>query len=284
MAYQATVIPVMIASPSDVTEEREIVRRVIHDWNDVNSEYSQAMLAAVGWDSHSSPELGGRAQDFINSRILRKCDLLIGVFWTRLETPTGDALSGTVEEIERHLEANKPAMIYFSSKPAAPDSIDPVQYAKVKEFQGVLKTRGIIEFYANTQEFEQKISKQLQQCLIQNNYLRGLVSQTKTQGGFGIPGVTVSEPRAEDRLSVDAKELLKAAASKEDGLILKISYLGGLELQVGDRIFGGEGAREGAKWEAALNELESLRLVIQRGNKGQVYELSLQGWEVGDRL
>ena len=76
MAYQATVIPVMIASPGDVVEERELIRRVIHDWNDVNAESTHAILTAVGWDTHSSPEIGTRAQELINSRILKNCDFI----------------------------------------------------------------------------------------------------------------------------------------------------------------------------------------------------------------
>lgn len=135
MAYTATVIPVMIASPGDVFEEREIVRAAIHDWNDVNAATSKVMLAPVGWDTHASPELGSRPQELINSRLLKNCDLLIGVFWTRLGTPSGEADSGTVEEIEKHVAAGKPAMIYFSSRPVAPESIDQVQYAKLSEFR-----------------------------------------------------------------------------------------------------------------------------------------------------
>jgi len=45
MSYKATVIPVMIASPGDVADEREIIRSIIHDWNDVNAEASGVMLA-----------------------------------------------------------------------------------------------------------------------------------------------------------------------------------------------------------------------------------------------
>ena len=52
MAYTATVIPVMIASPGDVTEERRIIREVIHEWNDINSALSKVMLIPVGKPTH----------------------------------------------------------------------------------------------------------------------------------------------------------------------------------------------------------------------------------------
>ena len=175
MAYQATVIPIMIASPGDVEDEREVIRTVIHDWNDVNASVSRVMLAAVGWETHSSPELGARPQELINSRILKDCDLLVGVFWTRLGTPTGKSASGSVEEIEEHVAAGKPAMIYFSSQPVAPESIDADQYAQVKAIREKWKSQGLIETYENISNFRQKFSKQLQLCLAKNEYLQGLV-------------------------------------------------------------------------------------------------------------
>lgn len=37
MPYQATVIPIMIASSGGVFEEREVIREVIYNWNYINS-------------------------------------------------------------------------------------------------------------------------------------------------------------------------------------------------------------------------------------------------------
>ena len=66
MAYTATVIPVMIASPGDVAEERQVIREMIHEWNDINSARSKVMLTPIGWETHTSPELGVRPQKLIN--------------------------------------------------------------------------------------------------------------------------------------------------------------------------------------------------------------------------
>ena len=37
MAYDAKVIQAMIASPGDVIEERDSIKRILSDWNDLNS-------------------------------------------------------------------------------------------------------------------------------------------------------------------------------------------------------------------------------------------------------
>lgn len=280
MAYNATVVPVMIASPGDVTEERDVIRAVLHDWNDVNAQASNVMLAAVGWDTHSSPELGTRPQELINERVLKDCDLLIGVFWTRLGTPTGKAASGTVEEIEEHVAAGKPAMIYFSSKPVAPDSVDAAQYAQVKEVRAKWQTQGLIETYDSVEEFRSKLSKQLPLCLAKNKYLQGVLK---------APNVEMEPPQLSTSphsyaLSEEARSLLKAAASRDDGSILKIAHLGGRFIQAGGQKFGEGRGRESARWEAALDELEREGLVVGRGYKGEVYALTHEGWTVADAL
>ena len=282
MAYQVTVIPIMIASPGDVAEEREVIRTVIHDWNDVNASISRVMLASVGWETHSSPELGARPQELINSRILKDCDLLVGVFWTRLGTPTGKSQSGTVEEIEEHVAAGKPAMIYFSSRPVAPESIDADQYAQVKTIREKWKREGLIETYDNITDFRIKFAKQLQLCLSKNEYLQGLISSEFDEKVPNDLETVVRKPAY--NLSEEAKTLLKAAAARDDGTILKIAYMGGRVIQAGGQSFGGDRGRESAKWEHALNELENSSLVVARGYKGEVFELTHAGWAVADIL
>ena len=108
----------------DVASERAIVRDVVYEWNAVHSSSRKLVLLPIGWETRSSPEMGAPAQSIINKQVLTKCDLLVGVFWTRIGTPTEHHLSGTVEEIEEHIVTGKPAMLYFSSQPVALDTVD----------------------------------------------------------------------------------------------------------------------------------------------------------------
>ena len=89
----------------------------------------------VGWETHSSPEMGDRPQAIVNRQVLADCDLLVAILWARLGSPTGEAPSGTVEEIEEHLAAGKSAMIYFSTAPVRLDSVDSEQYSALLEFK-----------------------------------------------------------------------------------------------------------------------------------------------------
>jgi hypothetical protein len=153
MAYSATAINVMIASPSDVSQERVIVRDVIAEWNAVNSADRRVILMPVGWETHSVPSAGDRPQAIINGQLLKDTDLLIAVFWTRIGSPTGAAPSGTVEEIEEHIRADKPVMIYFSSAPVRLDSTDSHQYEALKKFRQSIQARSLCDSYESLAEF-----------------------------------------------------------------------------------------------------------------------------------
>lgn len=161
MAYSATVFSVLIASPSDVNDEREAIAQTIHDWNALNSGETGKVLLPVRWESHSAPAMGDRPQGLINSQLVRDCDMLIGAFWTRLGSPTGVEDSGTVEEIKLFLRQQKPVMLYYSKKPVDMDEADLDQVQKLKEFKKSIRDKGIQEQYSTVDELKQKLMRQL---------------------------------------------------------------------------------------------------------------------------
>jgi hypothetical protein len=87
MPYDSRTYRVLIASPSDVEDEREIAIRVIQEWNDQFSYPRKAVLLPLRWETHTAPEYGTRPQEVINREIVDQCDLLVGMFWTRVGTP-----------------------------------------------------------------------------------------------------------------------------------------------------------------------------------------------------
>lgn len=164
--YPASVYNVIIASPSDVDDERVIVREVVHEWNSIHAEDRNTVLMPLGWETDSSPAMGGRAQEIVNDQLLQRSDLLIAAFWTRIGSPTGEAPSGTIEEIEKHISLGKPAMIYFSSAPVRADSVDREQYDALQKFKVDCRRRGLIEGFESLTEFREKLTRQLAQTVI----------------------------------------------------------------------------------------------------------------------
>ena len=116
MPRAAVILNVVIASPSDVSEERNAVTAAIYAWNNTaHSREAGIMLQPVRWETHSYPASDDRPQAIINRQIVDEGDLLIGIFGRRLGTPTGEAQSGTIEEIERFRKAGKYVALYFST-------------------------------------------------------------------------------------------------------------------------------------------------------------------------
>jgi hypothetical protein len=161
MAYNARVFRILIASPGDVAKERSVVTEVIQEWNDVNSKNDGLVLLPLRWETHSSPKLGDRPQAIINAQVVDKCDMVIGVFWTKLGTPTGVSASGTVEEIERVVEAGKPVMLYFSRANIDVHSLDLDEIRRLRDFKALVSSTGLVEDYITIDEFKDKLRKQL---------------------------------------------------------------------------------------------------------------------------
>lgn len=276
MSYRANVLKVMIASPSDVGKERRIAREVIGEWNFIHSEDKAIVLMPVGWETHSSPSMEGRAQEVINKQILEDCDLLIAIFWTRIGTPTGESESGTVEEINKHIRADKPVMIYFSSVPVVPDSVDSEQYSILKDFREDLKRRGLIDSYESPSEFREKLARQLAQTVIRK--FTDITEEAPIDFG-------VAEATKKTSLSDDAAALLMSAVQEGNGTIMSIRTMGGLSMQAGNKQFIEHGnPRSEARWKKALEELDEFDYVRDSGYKGEIYEVTADGYDVADDL
>ncbi|MDR3571305.1 MAG: hypothetical protein P4L81_03855 [Candidatus Pacebacteria bacterium] len=162
MAYDSRVYRILIASPSDVDEEREIAVSVIQSWNDLNSYSRRIALLPLRWETHAAPDYGTRPQEVINRAIVDECDLLVGIFWTRIGSPSGVADSGTIEEIDRVGKAKKPIMLYFSRVEIDPERIDTEQIQQLKLFKEKMYPGGLIENFKNRNEFRDRFTRQLE--------------------------------------------------------------------------------------------------------------------------
>lgn len=152
---QIRLLKIFIASPGDVKLEREKAREEILGLQPVAQKLGY-MLEAVGWETHATPGMG-RSQELLN-KLVRECDLFIGVLWRKFGSPTGEAESGTLEEFnlarERHAKERAPEiMLYF--REVHPDFLsDPgPQLQKVLEFKQQIED-GRLALYQNYRDPE----------------------------------------------------------------------------------------------------------------------------------
>ncbi|WP_146164551.1 hypothetical protein [Nitrosospira sp. Nsp2] len=137
----------------------------MQEWNDLNAAERRLVLLPLRWETHSAPKYGERPQEIINQQVVDRCDLLVGIFWTRVGSPTGMADSGTIEELERVASEGKPVMLYFSQAKQDPDKLDLEQLAKLREFKKKTFPHALVESYSDVIEFKDKLSKQIEMQL-----------------------------------------------------------------------------------------------------------------------
>jgi len=113
------------------------------------------------------PGVGAYGQDVINRQI-RDIDIYVGMLGTRFGTATVKAGSGTEEEftiqLDRYLAdpTSVRILFYFKTSTDDIDSIDLEQLSKVRAFQDVLKSKGVLYAnYPNQKEFEIMLSRHL---------------------------------------------------------------------------------------------------------------------------
>lgn len=159
--FEAIVYKVLVASPGDVAEERDTISDVISRWNHLNAEELKVVLLPVRWETHSAPLMGERPQRVINEQVVTTCDMAVGVFWTRLGSPTGASESGTTEEIEWFIENGKPVMLYFSSQAIEPAKLDLDQYSALKDFEKRMQKIGLTGSYSNISDLREQLLNQI---------------------------------------------------------------------------------------------------------------------------
>ncbi|MCC4908454.1 DUF4062 domain-containing protein [Microbacterium sp. cx-59] len=166
MSFNANVLRVMIASPSDVPEARDAVERAIHSWNDANSRAKQVVLVPWRWETSSIPMLGGHPQKLINAQGVDDSDIVFALFGGRLGSPTPDAVSGTAEEIDRAVELGKPVHLYFSTAPL-PSDIDTAQLDALRAFRQAMEERGLLGEFSNVDQLNHEVWKAIEHDLTQ---------------------------------------------------------------------------------------------------------------------
>jgi hypothetical protein len=161
MSFKSETYLILIASPSDLAEERQAATEAVYDWNAQHAVAESVVLLPVKWETHASPQFSVRPQEAINRQLVQGCDILVGLFWTRIGTSTGVAESGTVEEIDQFVAAGKPALLYFSSRPIDPKRIDLSQHKKLKSFENATYKKALTGSFSRIDELRQTLLRDL---------------------------------------------------------------------------------------------------------------------------
>ena len=122
-------------------------------------------------------------------------------------------------------------------------------------------------------EAKEKLTAQLEAMRQERDMLS---EQLKNQSSF--------RRLSHKNLSKESTEILLAAAKDKNGRIIKPKTIGGSSIQAGGAEFGTKSPRDYAKYEKALDDLVAIGLVKEVGTKGEVFNLTHEGWQAADKL
>lgn len=269
--FTANVYRIMIGCPGDVQEEVQVARTVINHWTSLHAEQNGTVLLPINWESHSYPEQGAHPQKILNGQVADKSDMLIAIFGAKVGTPTDTSLSGTIEEIEEHIKADKPVMLFFRryndlSKTSSEE------LAKLERFKLEKKSQGLYREYNTEMDFE-KIFTDALTIFLANHWLNEALSRSSKER-------TISFTEKEI-------EILKSWTASNRPEAYSIRYTKGLSYIIGDLQFDVQEARSLVKWKDFFDRLEQVGFIeLSRHNRSgdPVYQLRVPAYEYVDSL
>ncbi|MFX3634435.1 MAG: DUF4062 domain-containing protein [Candidatus Pristimantibacillus sp.] len=173
MSFQADVLNVFIASPSDVAAERDEVEQAIFQWNSLYAEELKVILLPKRWEKDTFPAYRGNdPQQLINEQVVKNCDILVGIFWNKLGSPTLNHGSGTLEEIQFFIDKQKDVLVYFVEKDVPRNNYNYAEMAQVDEYKKKYSGLALYSVYAKDKVIDhlyRTVSARIKQAQIVSN-------------------------------------------------------------------------------------------------------------------
>lgn len=268
----------MIGCPSDVTDEVEIAKDIIIEWSMINTDARGMALIPTHWKRNAYPIANNPPQKSINKQLVDKSDLLVCIFAAKIGSPTDTAESGSIEEIEEHVKAGKPVMLYFRTnidiKSTTPDNLQ-----KLCDFKSRMQKSNLYWEYTDEKDFADVFRRQLQQFLNDN-----WIKDAQENLLFKEERVVESHiPFEDDELSVFSKW----ANNPADSSFMAMWMIHGLEVHFGyQNSYTYPRGEAEAGYEDFMNRLQQAGYITPVGEKNNVmqYKLTKQGYDFAKTL
>ncbi len=233
---QGSVLRIVVASPGDVQEERELLSQVVTELNENLAASEGIFLYLARWETDSYPgfhPLG--PQGLIDQNLkIEECDLLIGIFWKRFGTPVADAESGTAHELGKAYKAWKTQgrpqiMVYFNQAPYSPESREETeQWGKVLDYKKSFPKEGLWWPYRGKAELEKLVRGHLTKYLMNLAKARSVAEDPDRAIDRRTELVRANPDRAEAEYR-DAVRLNPESAEAHNNLGMALYFKGDLD-------------------------------------------------------
>ena len=184
----------LISAPSDI-EDRDIaaVYAAIRRWNVLYGASFASVIVPMHWGEHASSLHGQRPQSTLNQQLVDETDIVLAVFWYRLGSSTGEAVSGTVEELSRAADADKQVAILRCARDVPHDAPLDQQMA-LRSFLDEMYPKSLILEYLN----EHELGRHVDTIATRATTSVYATSRATITGSTGVPGARIV-PRIESR-------------------------------------------------------------------------------------
>lgn len=158
MPYSTTAYQLLVSAPSDLpAEDIRAAFDVVARWNVLYGRQQGATVVPTHWRRHSAAEYGTRPQESLNKQLVKDADVLIALFWHRLGSPTGEAESGTVEEIEEASAHGAYVGVLKCTRAIPPDDLDGAQASRLDAFLDEIRAKSLILEYEDAVTLRERI-------------------------------------------------------------------------------------------------------------------------------
>ena len=254
----------MIVSPSDISEEREIAKSVLYRWNELNSRFHNIVFSVLGYDINAHADSGVHPQESLNHQLLEQADLIIAIFWTKLGTPTTEYSSGSVEEITKHIQQGKKALIYFSSKQVSPSGFNSEQYKKLQDYKKSIQGCTFYKEFSSEDELEKMLWAEIQ--LIANE--------------LEAEEIIIQNQPAQTKVQFSEMEIEVLKIMKERNTLQLLPMIGGTN--VGGYLIKDQ--RQLAEIQEAIDSLEDRGFIKATSYKRNLFDLTASGYRICDQI
>ena len=168
---------IVIASPSDVVDEREYADQIIREVNETVGQQSGLTLRPFRWEIDALPKFHAQGPQGTIDLLadITNCDFLVVILWSRLGTPGPDGRTGTEHEFHVAYESwktkGRPQIIlYFNTAPTRVTVEEQLkQVGALLQFKDKLPKEALHCEYEGALKFRELFRKHLAKAALEFN-------------------------------------------------------------------------------------------------------------------
>lgn len=190
MPFRATAYRLLFSAPGDVSDEDiAAATRAVERWNALYGVGSAAVVIPTTWIDHSAARFGDRPQSVLNEQLVDTSDIVIAIFWNRLGSPTGEAESGTIEEVARAHSRGAYVGILRCERPVKQDEVDPEQLTRLREYFDTIRGEALYLGYDDVAGLARHVEAILNQAVARGSSDLAADQATTARGATVWPRV-----------------------------------------------------------------------------------------------